>query len=250
MIRIPIQLVCQQHSGEKIYLFCKKCIRLLCTKCHKQRPLCKDQPAEAHDFLEIAEVSEFLRKELDSIQSKVSAERECLLDEAKSTANKMDCSEEELNGQVEQIVQREAQALKVIQQLQMAIRAAAASAIASVLRVGVKSNATNKKVDDVQTRALACRQQNRIIDLLQQLDEKALLERVSFMRNQVIGHGPISTPNAPAPPTEPGLDADIRASTPDRIAMVSDIESQMQNITNQGKELIQELEIKFKVCLN
>ena len=227
-------------------VFCVKCVRLLCPTCLSQQPGCPAAARELHphEFAELEKVPALLRSHLDSIQTQLSREQNSLLERVQCFASEQACKEEEFHTDVSRVVRCMEEALHTLQQLQTAIRAAAASAIASVLRAGVESNTSQQRVEDVHARALASRQMSGSVSELRNLDDASLLMRMPFVRNLVRCTEPVAATSPPPPsPSEPAL-----ASHALHAKQESAIELQLKNIINQGKEFIQALASIPQVC--
>ena len=244
------QQECEQHQGRQVVLFCIKCIRHLCPTCVVGYK-CPATQSQHHEFIEVDSVPVCLRNQLDSIQAQLSSEQSALLDRAHSVASEVARRDVELLAEVDHVVQSRDEALQVLQQLQTAIRAGTASAIASVLRAGVESDGSKQIVEDVHARALACRQQSCIVRRLLTLDEAALLKDRAFVRNLIRCAAPTAaSPTSLAPsPAEPPLGGQSAASVshPHPTTHFA-ITSQMQNVVIQGKQLIQAFENILAVC--
>ena len=250
------QQVCPKH-GQPVMTFCVKCVRQLCANCLVDPALaCPVAPdLKAHSFMLLKDVPGWLRNQVDSIQVQLRAEQSALLDAAKRTSTEMARKDEELHAAVDRTVQRMQEALQILQQLQRAISAAAASEIARVLRAGVESNASKQRAEDVKVRALACRQLSSSVAALRNLDDAnlALPINIEFARNLLLYTEPVSagaaqpTPAQPAPAPAPS-DLQSQPSTPLHLPHAkqeSPTESQFKNIVQQGKLFIQALESIF-----
>ena len=242
---------CPQHAGRPLILFCGKCIRPVCTACLIQQPGCPVAAHHPHEFSDLENVPAFLRNQLDSIQSQLNREQNAVLERAKSFANEAEKREDNFNSQVARVLQCTDEALQVLQQLQAAIRAAATSTIANVLRAGVESDGRKQQLEDMHARELACLQQSCTIARLRNLDDSSLLKEIEFVRNLIRCAEPTaaSTPHPAPSPAEP---VQVLSLSSFSDAKQSQIESQMQNIVKQGKQLIQSLSLGniFDVCSN
>ena len=230
--------------------FCAKCVRQLCPACLSEEPACKVGPSEVHAFTNLSDVPRCLRNQLDSIQEQLRAEQNALLDAASRSASEMERKEEELHADVDRTVQCMQEALEMLRQMERTISAAAASEIARVLRAGVESNASKQCVEDVQTRALACRQLGSSVAALRNLDDANLAQpiNIEFVRHLVRCTQPASTPT----PAQRALAPSNAQSAPSthlpRAKQETPFESQLKNIVQQGKLFIQALESSFQVC--
>ena len=245
------QRECPQHAQNQLILFCGKCIRPLCLACLIQHPGCPVAENHPHDLSQLENMPAFLRNQLDSIQVQLKCEQNALLDRAKSFSNEAQSREAEFNTHVERVLQSRDEALQILQQLQTAIRAAATSAIASVLRAGVESDGGKQNVEDVHVRSLACRQQRNTIARLRNMNDASLVKEVAFVRNLIRcaePTAPNTTPPAPSPAGPPSALQSSESSSCLPPAKELAIESQMQNIVKQGKQLIQSLEKFVAVC--
>ena len=255
-IRMAAQPVCAKH-GEFVVTFCAKCVRQLCPACLPDEPLCKvGRPSEAHAFTKLVDVPGWMRNQLDSIQQQLRAEQNALLDSATRSACEMEIKEEKLHAEVDRTVLCTREALEMLRQLKRAISAATASGIARALRAGVDSNASKQRAEDVQTRALACRQLSSSVAALRNLDDSNLAQpiNIAFVRNLVRSSftEPVSAPAGTPTPARPALaPAPSHLSQPSthlaRAKQETPIESQLKNIVQQGKLFIQALESIFKV---
>ena len=245
------QRECLQHPGRPLMLFCGKCLRPVCPSCLIQQAACPVAATQQHEFTELENMPVCLRNQLDSIQVLLCCEQNVLLDRAKSFASDAERREDEFSSQVERVLQNRDEALQVIQQLQTSIRAAAASAIASVLRAGVESDGGKQNVEDVHARALACRQQSNTITRLLNLDDASLLNEIEFVRNLVrCTEPPAASSNPPAPSLAvPSLGSRWPASNPHLPTSTQlVIEVQLKNILQPMKGLIQSLKNIVEVC--
>ena len=249
------QQVCAKHV-EPVMLFCAKCIRLLCPTCFVEEPACKVGPSEVHTFTKLVDVPGWLRHQLDSIQDQLRAEKNALLEAATRSASEMERKEKELHTEVDRTVLCMREALEMLRQLKRAISAAATSEIARALRAGVDSNASKQRVEDVQTRAIGCRQLSSSVAALRNLDDSNLAQpiNIAFVRNLVRCSctepvsAPAGTPTPARPAPAPAPSHLLQPSTHLACAkQETPIESQLKNIVQQGKLFIQALESIFKV---
>ena len=249
---MAVQQECPRHAGRQLMLFCGKCIRSYCPTCIIQQPLCPIS-SHAHEFIELEGVTSFLRSQLKSIETQLRCEQSALLAHVKNFDGESEHRDEEFNGQVERVLQSRDEALQVLQQLQTAIRAAAVSAIANVLRAGVESDGRKQNVEDMHVRSLACMQQSRTITRLNNMNDASLLKEMAFVRNLIRCTEPTPTstaPPAPAPVDPTSGRQPSASSTCLSHVKESTIESQMQHIVEHAKQLIQSLGNNFHVSSN
>ena len=229
-------------------VFCAKCVRQLCPVCLVEQPSCKLGAAayEAHAFTKLDDAPGWLRAQLDSMQAQLRREQNSLLDDASRLARDMQGCDEQLHANVARVVHSMQEAIETLEQLQSAIRAAAASAIASLLRpaapapADLESVTITQRVEDLNARAIACRQLSRAVRSLLNLDDSSLLTKIPFLRNLVRCTQPVaaSTPSLPAPSDSQPAPVPAPAVHPLPATQESAIESQLMNIIQQGKQLI------------
>ena len=234
-------------------IFCVKCVRQLCTTCLVDQSCQVGAASEGHTFIELKNVPAWLRNQLDSIQGMLGGEQSALLDAATKSASELERKDEDLHAAVERTVQRMQDALQMLVQLQRTISAAAASEIARVLRAGVESNASKQRAEDVQARVLACRQLSSSVAALRKMDDTNLAQSINieFVRNLVrcscTEPVPAGTPIPGQPASAPSDLQSAPLSHHPQAEQESPIESQLKNIVQQGKQLIQALESLFHV---
>ena len=176
----------------------------------------------------------------------MSSEKSALLDRAHSVASEVARRDVELLAEVDHVVQSRDEALQVLQQLQTAIQAGTTSAIASVLRAGVESDGRKQNVEDAHARALACRQLSCMIAGLRNLDDASLLKEIAFVRNLIRSTELMSATVAPSVLPAPSMPAQGRQSAASGHHLLPRgqlaIASHMQNVIEQGKQLIHAFE--------
>ena len=210
--------MCSEHGGASMVVFCVKCVRHLCPACLVEQPSCKFGAAsasssEAHSFTKLEDAPGALRAQLDSMQAQLRREQNSLLDDASRLARDMQGCDEHVHADVDRVVHRMQEAIETLEQLQRAIGAAAPSAIASMLRAaaaapaGVESLTSTERVEDVNARALACRQLSRTVVSLRDLDDASLLAQIPFLRSLFRCAQPVAastrTPPGPSPSPSP-----------------------------------------------
>ena len=209
--------VCSEHGGATMVVFCVKCVRQLCPACLVEQPLCRAASSEGHAFTQLDAAPGALRAQLDSMQAQLRREQTSLLDDASRLARDMQGCDEQLHAHVARVVHSMEEAIETLGRLQRAIRAAGASAIASVLcrsaAAAVESVTSRQRVEDVNARALSWRQLIRAIRSLRTLDDASLLTKIPFLRNFVRFAQPVAASTPSPPVSSPSPAKKVRMSS-------------------------------------